>query len=105
MNKKLTLAQAEVIWAIESEHWLSGENPTVPQATQLFPNRDNLDNARRRTFSRLVKDGYFKQSTRVYQSVPGDLYEADVPAIRDAWNEWWKSQGFRDLHEIFRYGY
>lgn len=101
--KRLTLAQAEVIYAIESEHWMSGENPTVPQPHIIFPGRDNLDNARRRTFNALVRAGYFKQSTRVYSKRPGDLYEPDVSAIRSAWQEWWKSEGFRDIQEIFRY--
>lgn len=101
---KLTKAQAEVVLRLEEEHWLSGENPTV-NPRDVFPNQDNRDIGSRRTFNNMVTAGYFTRSTRFYQTAPGDLYEVNVAALRSAYQDWWKSQGFKDLCEIFPNGY
>ena len=103
---KLTKAQAEILLILESGHWIDGPEmyPTFSPA-DVFTNDDNRSAGCKRTFKSMTALGYFKQSKRVYQTVPRDLYEADVQALRAAYQEWWKSEHFRDLSEIFPNGW
>jgi len=98
--KKLTRAQAEVIYILQGGHWLDGMSI---DPLDVFPNRDNRDNGCRRTFSTMARAGIF---TRAQGGWPTDanLFEPNLDVIWDAWNEWWKSEGYKDLYDIFPNG-
>ena len=80
----LTLAQAETLADLMDRSCID-DVPFEPRL--IFPNRDNLDNGKRRCCAELTRKGLF----RPVQYPPGAL-QPDARACREAWAAW------RDRH-------
>lgn len=86
----MTKAQIEVIKDLLAWRYAPGSR-IVP--TEVYPGRNNQDNAKRRTLRRLRDQGW----------LDGDRWEVGVyrmtQRLVDAYQEWWRTRGFRDPNE------
>jgi len=55
----LTYAQAEILAALKAGGYIDNEIPFLP--LDVFPNRDNVDNGKRRCLSALLKKGLLEK--------------------------------------------
>ncbi len=83
----MTRAQVEVVKDLLAWHYEPG---MIVRPREAYPNRDNQDNARRRTLRGLVGLGLLEETSDGYL-----VMERLVQAYR----EWWQTKGFRDPGE------
>jgi len=95
----LTKAQAEVIYRLQNMGYLHDGAQIEPN--RAFPERDNRDNACRRTLEMMSRKLYFRKRFRPIQGV---VYEPVMTDINRAWDEWRERTCNQELSKLFPLG-